>query len=86
MKGESVIWVPGIDHAGIATQVAVEKHLKQTTGLTKNELGKEKFIEKIWEWKEKKGTTICQQLKQIGASLDWSNLKFTLDPVSVTIN
>lgn len=85
MKGESVIWVPGIDHAGIATQVAVEKFLKQTLGLSKHDLGKEEFLKKVWEWKQDKETTIYKQLKKMGASLDWSKVKFTMDPVSVSI-
>lgn len=82
MKGESVLWVPGLDHAGIATQVAVEKYLEQTLGSSRHDLGREEFIKKVWEWKQEKGAKICGQLKSTGASLDWSRLKFTLDPVS----
>ncbi|KAK6626942.1 hypothetical protein RUM44_009419 [Polyplax serrata] len=80
MKGESVLWVPGLDHAGIATQVAVEKYLEQTLGSSRHDLGREEFIKKVWEWKQEKGAKICGQLKSTGASLDWSRLKFTLDP------
>lgn len=78
MKGCRTLWVPGTDHAGIATQNVVEKDLKKQ-GLTKHELGREKFLEKIWEWKDKYGDTILNQLKSLGASMDWSRLRFTMD-------
>ena len=82
MKGESVMWIPGIDHAGIAAQVAVEKYIKKKFNLNRNELGKEEFLKKMGEWKEDKERVICRQLKNMGASLDWSKLKFTMDSVS----
>jgi len=78
MQGYEVCWVPGMDHAGIATQVMVEKELEKT-GRTKYDLGREKFIELTWEWKEKNGGTILKQLRKLGASVDWSKERFTLD-------
>ncbi|MEW5907986.1 MAG: valine--tRNA ligase [Patescibacteria group bacterium] len=79
MQGHKTLWLPGTDHAGIATQNVVEKELKKQ-GLTRHNLGREKFIEKIWEWKKKYGNLILDQLKKLGASCDWSRLKFTMDP------
>ena len=78
MRGFKTLWLPGMDHAGIATQNAVEKQLKKE-GLTRHDLGKEKFLQKIWEWKEQYGETIPNQLKKLGCSLDWSRLRFTMD-------
>jgi len=78
MEGFKTIWIPGTDHAGIATQNVVEKQLKKE-GKTRHDLGREKFIEKIWEWKEKYGNKILDQLKKIGASCDWSEERFTMD-------
>lgn len=78
MKGYKTLWVPGTDHAGIATQNAVEKELKKQ-GLTRHDLGKEKFLEKIWEWESKYGHIILEQLKKLGCSLDWSRTRFTMD-------
>jgi len=78
MQGYEVCWVPGMDHAGIATQVMVEKELEKS-GRTKYDLGREKFIELTWEWKEKNGGTILKQLRKLGASVDWSKERFTLD-------
>ncbi len=78
MQGYEVCWVPGMDHAGIATQVMVEKELEKA-GKTKYDLGREKFIELTWEWKEKNGGTILKQLRKLGASVDWSKERFTLD-------
>lgn len=72
------LWIPGTDHAGIATQNKVEKELKKQ-GLSRHDLGREKFIEKAWEWKEKYGNIILDQLKKLGCSCDWSRLRFTLD-------
>lgn len=79
MEGYKTLWVPGTDHAGIATQNVVEKELKKQ-GLTRHDLGREKFIEKIREWKEKYGNIILDQLKKLGASCDWSRTRFTMDP------
>jgi valyl-tRNA synthetase len=81
MKGFEVLWLPGTDHAGIATQAVVERALKQE-GVMKHrdDLGREKFLEKTWQWKEKHGGIIIDQLKKLGASCDWSRERFTMDP------
>src|SRR5258705_4793974 len=81
MDGKEVLWLPGTDHAGIATQVQVEKMLRKQ-GLMKHrdDLGREKFLEHVWEWKEKHGGIIIQQLKKLGCSCDWSRERFTMDP------
>jgi valyl-tRNA synthetase len=79
MLGFNTLWVPGIDHAGIATQVVVERQLKRD-GLTRHDLGREKFIERVWQWKEESGGRILQQLRKMGASCDWPRTKFTMDP------
>ncbi len=81
MLGKEVLWLPGTDHAGIATQNVVEKTLKKQ-GVIKHrdDLGREKLVEKIWEWKEKHGGIIIEQLKKLGASCDWSRERFTFDP------
>lgn len=78
MLGDETLWLPGTDHAGIATQAVVEKHLAEQ-GLSRHELGREKFLEKVWEWKEIYEKNIIDQLKSLGASLDWSRLRFTMD-------
>ncbi|MCK5728179.1 MAG: valine--tRNA ligase, partial [Methylococcales bacterium] len=78
MQGRSALWQVGTDHAGIATQMVVERLLNQE-GKTRHDLGREKFVEKIWEWKEQSGNTITQQLRRMGSSLDWSRERFTLD-------
>ncbi|MEO6693921.1 MAG: valine--tRNA ligase [Ignavibacteria bacterium] len=78
MEGYEVCWVPGMDHAGIATQVMVEKELAKE-GKTKYDLGREKFIELVWDWKEKNGGVILKQLRKLGASVDWSKERFTFD-------
>lgn len=78
MEGYKTLWIPGTDHAGIATQNVVEKQLKKE-GISRHQLGKEKFLEKVWEWKEKYGDIILDQLKKIGASCDWSRTAFTMD-------
>lgn len=80
MKGRTALWVPGCDHAGIATQVVVEKKLWREEKLSRHDLGREKFIEKIWEWRESKGGRIYHQLKKIGSSMDWDRVSFTMDP------
>jgi valyl-tRNA synthetase len=77
--GKEVLWLPGMDHAGIATQNVVEKRLR-AEGITKHELGREAFIEKVWEWKEKYGGIIIRQLQRLGCSCDWSRERFTMDP------
>ncbi len=78
MRGFKTVWFPGTDHAGIATQNIVEKQLKKE-GINRWDLGREKFIEKVWEWKNKYGDIIVEQLKKIGASCDWSRFRFTMD-------
>ena len=78
MSGKKTLWLPGTDHAGIATQNVVEKELKKE-GKTRFDLGRKKFIERIWQWKEKYGNLILDQLKSMGASCDWSRTRFTLD-------
>jgi len=78
MEGKSVLWLPGTDHAGIATQNVVEKQLAKE-GLSREDLGREKFIERVWEWKEKYGNTIIGQLKSMGCSCDWERERFTMD-------
>jgi valyl-tRNA synthetase len=81
MLGKEVLWLPGTDHAGIATQNAVEKALRKEGAMKhRDDLGREKLVEKIWEWKEKYGGIILQQLKKLGASCDWSRTRFTMDP------
>ncbi|XP_042856232.1 valine--tRNA ligase-like isoform X1 [Penaeus japonicus] len=81
MLGDEVVWVPGCDHAGIATQVVVERHLWASQGLTRHHLGREKFVDKVWKWKEEKGTQIYDQMKRLGVSLDWDRAVFTMDEV-----
>ena len=79
MKGKSTLWLPGSDHAGIATQVVVEKMLMETQGLSRHEIGREKFLEHVWEWVDKYGGIIDEQFNSLGASCDWSRKSFTLD-------
>ncbi|KAF9187498.1 hypothetical protein BGZ50_001910 [Haplosporangium sp. Z 11] len=79
MKGESVSWVPGMDHAGISTQTVVEKKLLRERKLTRHDLGRDAFIEQIWEWKDLHGDRITQQFKRLGASMNWDQSFFTLD-------
>ena len=78
MKGENTLWQPGTDHAGIATQIVVERQLDQKD-ISRHELGREKFIEKVWEWKEESGGKITQQMRRLGTSPDWSRERFTMD-------
>jgi len=78
MDGYGVLWVPGTDHAGIATQNVVERQLAEN-GLSRAQLGREKFIERVWQWKEEAGSTILNQLKALGVSCDWSHERFTMD-------
>ena len=79
MKGRSTLWQVGTDHAGIATQMLVERQL-EAEGVSRHDLGRDQFIDKVWEWKEKSGGTITQQLRRLGASVDWSRERFTMDP------
>jgi valyl-tRNA synthetase len=81
MLGREVLWLPGTDHAGIATQTVVERTLKKSGAIRhRDDLGRERFVERVWEWKEKHGGIIIQQLKKLGASCDWSRERFTMDP------
>ncbi len=77
-QGKNVLWVPGTDHAGIATQNVVERQLKEE-GLTRHDLGRDKFIDRVWDWKKEKGDHILSQIRRIGASVDWSRECFTFD-------
>lgn len=79
MQGYSTLWVPGTDHAGIATQIKVEEHLRKNEGLTRYDLGREKFLERVWNWKHQYGSRIISQLKKLGASCDWTRERFTMD-------
>ena len=79
MRGDDTLWQPGQDHAGIATQLQVEKMLAANGEPTRAEMGREAFIAKTWEWKEKYGSTIINQLKRLGASCDWDRNAFTMD-------
>jgi valyl-tRNA synthetase len=79
MRGRDVLWQPGTDHAGIATQMVVERQLMERQEPNRRMLGREKFIERIWQWKEESGNTIIGQLKRLGCSCDWSRQRFTMD-------
>ncbi|MFM1801041.1 MAG: hypothetical protein RJA81_393, partial [Planctomycetota bacterium] len=81
MKGDSVLWMPGTDHAGIATQAVVERRLLQNEKKTRHDLGREELVNRIWAWKDEYETRILSQLQAMGASCDWSRTRFTLDPV-----
>ncbi len=79
MLGKEVLWLPGVDHAGIATQTVVEKKIRKEEGKTRRDLGREGFLRRVWEWKEKHGGIIIEQLKRLGCSCDWSRERFTMD-------
>lgn len=79
MSGDEALWVPGTDHAGIATQTVVERHLLKTTGKKRKEFSREEFLKNVWEWKEKSQHQIIDQLKRMGCSCDWTRLRFTMD-------
>ncbi|WP_426016258.1 valine--tRNA ligase [Brevundimonas sp. DWR2-3-1b1] len=79
MKGKAVLWLPGTDHAGIATQMVVERQLAAAGNVGRRDMGRDAFIEKVWEWKAESGGAIVQQLRRLGASCDWSRERFTLD-------
>ncbi|HXL74845.1 MAG TPA: class I tRNA ligase family protein, partial [Burkholderiales bacterium] len=78
MRGDNTLWQAGTDHAGIATQIIVEQQLR-AAGQTRHDLGREKFIERVWAWKEESGSTITGQMRRLGASVDWSRERFTMD-------
>ncbi|MEL6664546.1 MAG: valine--tRNA ligase, partial [Pseudomonadota bacterium] len=87
MRGKNVRWQPGMDHAGIATQMVVERQLAASGNQDRRSMGRDAFVDKVWEWKEESGGTILNQLKRLGASCDWENTKFTLDPeMNVAVN
>ena len=87
MLGEDVLWQTGTDHAGIATQMVVERKLEAENKPSRIELGREKFIDEVWEWKEESGNTITHQLRRLGASCDWSRERFTMDEgLSLAVN
>ncbi len=79
MQGYSTLWVPGTDHAGIATQIKVEENLRVNEGLSRYDLGREKFLERVWDWKNQYGNRIINQLKKLGSSCDWAHERFTMD-------
>ncbi|XQU69996.1 valine--tRNA ligase [Cupriavidus sp. H18C1] len=79
MRGANTLWVPGTDHAGIATQIVVERQL-DAQGVSRHDLGREAFVQKVWAWKEESGSTITRQVRRMGASIDWSREYFTMDP------
>ncbi len=78
MKGDNTLWQPGTDHAGIATQIVVERQLDQK-GISRHDLGREAFLDKVWEWKEQSGSTITRQMRRLGTSCDWQRERFTMD-------
>ena len=79
MEGYAALWVPGADHAGIATQAKVEENLRETEGLSRYDLGREKFLDRVWDWKHKYGARIVEQQKKLGVSCDWDRARFTMD-------
>ncbi len=79
MQGYNALWIPGVDHAGIATQIKVEEELRTKEGLSRYDLGREKFLERVWDWKQKYGNRIVEQQKKLGSSCDWDRARFTMD-------
>ena len=79
MQGYNALWLPGVDHAGIATQIKVEEELRVKEGLTRYDLGREKFLERVWQWKQQYGNRIVEQQKKLGSSCDWDRARFTMD-------
>ena len=84
MKGDNTLWLPGTDHAGIATQIVVERKL-QASGQTRHDLGRQNFVAKVWEWKEESGSTITRQMRRMGDSVSWKHEYFTMDPKMSTV-
>ncbi|MBM3342239.1 MAG: class I tRNA ligase family protein, partial [Betaproteobacteria bacterium] len=78
MRGDNTLWQAGTDHAGIATQIVVERQI-EAQGVTRDALGREKFLERVWQWKEESGSTITRQMRRLGASCDWARERFTMD-------
>ncbi|MBR5094946.1 MAG: class I tRNA ligase family protein, partial [Oscillospiraceae bacterium] len=81
MQGYATLWLPGVDHAGIATQIRVEESLRKEEGKTRYDLGRDKFLERVWAWKEQYGGRIVEQQKSMGVSCDWERSRFTMDEV-----
>src|SRR5262245_18087435 len=81
MQGYNALWMPGTDHAGIATQAVVERRLREEEGKTRHDLGREKLVERIWQWKDQYEARILRQLRELGCSCDWQRTRFTLDPI-----
>ena len=81
MSGYEALWMPGLDHAGIATQAVVERRLKEEQNLTRHDLGRDELVKRIWDWKEEYGSRILHQLRQMGFSCDWARTRFTLDEI-----
>ena len=81
MQGYSALWLPGVDHAGIATQIKVEEVLRKEEGLTRYDLGRDRFLERVWQWKEQYGNKIVEQQKSMGVSCDWDRSRFTMDDI-----
>src|SRR5918992_3250091 len=79
MRGKAVLWLPGTDHAGIATQMVVERQLAAEGNIGRRDMGREAFVERVWKWKAESAGTIQRQLRRLGASCDWSRERFTLD-------
>ena len=79
MQGHEVLWLPGMDHAGVGTQTAVEKYLKKTENKTRHDLGREEFLRRVLDWQDKHGGIIIEQLKRLGCSCDWSRQRYTFD-------
>ncbi len=79
MRGKEALWLPGTDHAGIATQIKVEETIRNNEGITRHDLGRDKFLQRVWDWKKKYGNTITNQLKKLGSSCDWERERFTMD-------
>ena len=79
MKGDNTLWQCGTDHAGIATQMVVERKLAKEEHLTRHDLGREKFIERVWKWKGESGGNITRQMRRLGDSVDWTRERFTMD-------
>ncbi|WP_043588365.1 valine--tRNA ligase [Geminisphaera colitermitum] len=80
LEGKAACWIPGTDHAGIATQTMVEKHLRQTEKKTRRDIGRDAFLKRVWAWRDEKGDKILQQLRELGCSCDWDRTHFTMDP------
>src|SRR6185295_18164622 len=79
MQAYNAMWLPGTDHAGIATQMVVERAILREEGKSRHDLGRDEFVKRVWAWKEKHGGRITEQLKELGCSLDWARTRFTLD-------